>query len=103
MTTVTSAAELAGLILLVLAIALGLRRRPARRRPALRLIISRDQRPAAGAPAAGRPPQARKPALALVEDRVPGTAALQLEEAVGAGDQEHSVPEPGSVLAARDR
>ena len=33
MTTVTSAAELAGLILLALAIALGLRRRPARRRP----------------------------------------------------------------------
>ena len=102
MTTVTSAAELAGLILLALAVALGLRRRPARRRPALRLIVSRDPAPAACAPAAHQPP-ARRPPLALVEDRVPGPAALELEEAVGAGDQEHSVPEPGSVLAARDR
>lgn len=121
MTSLTSAAEIAGLTLLVLALTLAMRRRPARPRPefsrprpsqpqpgrpALRLV-SRAASPAAApgastAQAAG-PAQARRPTLALVEDRVPGAAALELEEAIGAGDQEHSVPEPGSVLATRDR
>jgi hypothetical protein len=104
MTALTSAAELAGLILLILAIALAARRRPARPRPArpdLRLI----SRQASPATAAGRPPgwPARKPVLVLVEDRVSRPAALELEEAVGAGDQEHAVPEAGSILATRDR
>lgn len=110
MTSLTSAAEIAGLTLLVLALALAGRQRSARPRPEpsqaqpgrpAPRIITREASPAA-APAAGRA-QACEPALALVEDRVPGAAALELEEAIGAGDQEHSVPEPGSVLATRDR
>jgi hypothetical protein len=45
----------------------------------------------------------RRPARPLVEDRVAGAAALELEEAVGAGGEQHPVPEAGGVLAARDR
>jgi hypothetical protein len=40
---------------------------------------------------------------ALVEDGVPGPGALQLEEPVGPGHQEHTVPQARGVLAARDR
>lgn len=42
-------------------------------------------------------------AARLVEDRIASPAALQLEEAVGAGDQEYAIPQPRGVLAARDR
>jgi hypothetical protein len=38
-----------------------------------------------------------------VEDRVPGAAPLQLEEAVSLGDQQDAVPQPGRRVAARDR
>jgi hypothetical protein len=125
MSHLTVAAEVAGLILLALAVALAnlrrtaarqARKRRARTRPALRLV--RGTGPAAArataAGAARRRPAAR-PALslvadrapaadrALVEDRVPGPAALQLEEPVGAGDQQHAVPQPRGVLTARDR
>jgi hypothetical protein len=109
MTTLTSAAELAGLILLILAIALVVRRRPARPQPARRQparpdlrLISRQATPTS---AIGRqqPRSGPKPVLVLVEDRVPGPAALELEETVSAGDEEDAVPEAGSVLATRDR
>jgi hypothetical protein len=39
----------------------------------------------------------------LVEDRVSRPRALQLEEAIGPGDQQHAVPQPRGVLATRDR
>jgi hypothetical protein len=105
MSTLTSAAELAGLILLILAIALVVRRRPARPQPARRPDLRLISRQATSATAAGRhqPRSGPKPVLVLVEDRVPGPAALELEETVSAGDEEHAVPEAGSVLATRDR
>jgi hypothetical protein len=53
-------------------------------------------------PTAGTPAPARRP-RSLVEDGVPGPAALQLEEAVGSGDEQYAVPQPRRVLAARDR
>jgi hypothetical protein len=94
----TSAAEVAGLILLALALALAnLRRtaaRRARRRPVLRVVGSTG--PAGARAAAARPagtgPNLARPALSLVagrtlvEDRVPGAAALELEEPVRTGD-----------------
>jgi hypothetical protein len=113
MTHVTSAAEVAGLILLAVALTLAnLRRtaaRRARRRPVLRVVRSTSPAGprAAGATAAAGPDLAR-PALSLVagrtlvEDRVPGPAALQLEEPVRAGDKQHAIPQPRSVLASRD-
>jgi hypothetical protein len=109
----TSAAEVAGLILLALALALAnLRRtaaRRARRRPVLRVVGSTgpagaraaatrpaatsadDARPKPARPA-GTGPDLARPALSLVagrtlvEDRVPGAAALELEEPVRTGD-----------------
>jgi hypothetical protein len=104
MTTLTSAAELTGLILLILAIALVVRRRPGRpqrARPDLRLVSRQATPPTAAGRHQLQP--GPKPVLVLVEDRVPGPAALELEETVGAGDEEHAVPEPGSILATRDR
>jgi hypothetical protein len=125
MSRLTVAAEVAGLILLALAVVLAnlrrtaarqARKRRARTRPALRLV--RGTAPAAPRAArsgtAMRRPAAR-PALSLVadrapaaapasvEDRVPGPAALELEEPVGAGHQQHAVPQPRGVLTARDR
>src|SRR5215471_3178016 len=38
-----------------------------------------------------------------IEDRIPGPGALQFEEPVGRGGQQHAVPEPCGRLAARDR
>jgi hypothetical protein len=113
MTHVTSAAEVAGLILLAVALTLAsLRRtaaRRARRRPVLRLVRSTGPAAPRPAPAAAAGPDLARPALSLVagrtlvEDRVPGAAALQLEEPVRAGDKQHAIPQPRSVLAARDR
>jgi len=105
MSVLSSAAELAGLILLALAVAAAGLRRRGKRAPALRLVRPAPGQAgpgAAGAAAAG-PRRDRRPALVLVEDRVPGAAALQLEEPVGAGDEKHAVPQPRGVIAARDR
>src|SRR5262249_15411472 len=38
-----------------------------------------------------------------VENRVPVPGPLQLEESVGAGDQQHAIPQPAARLAARNR
>lgn len=57
---------------------------------------------AQGQPTAGTPATVGRP-LSLVEDRIPGPAPLQFEEAVGAGDEQYAVPQPRRVLAARDR
>jgi hypothetical protein len=43
------------------------------------------------------------PPAGLVEDRVAGAAALELEEAVGPGDQQYAVPQSRGVRATRDR
>ncbi len=48
-------------------------------------------------------PACAPPLPVLVEDRLPGPAPLELEEAVGAGDQDDAVPEPCGSLAARNR
>src|SRR6516162_9215270 len=59
--------------------------------------------PATGS-AGSSSPRTRRPLATApsVEDRSPGPAALQLEEAVGAGDQQDAVPELPGRLAARD-
>jgi hypothetical protein len=75
MSALTSAGNITGLILLAAA------------------LITAVARAAAG----------RRSARPLVEDRVASAAALQLEEAVGAGHQQHAVPEPRRGLATRDR
>ena len=129
MSPMTTAADAAGLTLLILAIVVANARRPAwwpaRRRPALRLVdrdpdqaarqrdshtagqrtrtaaADRGYRANRARTAAGRPHS--RPALVLVENRVSGPAALQLEEPIGPGDEQHAVPQPRGVLAARDR
>jgi hypothetical protein len=105
MSALISAAELAGLTLLALAVAVAIRRRPRRRpaRPALRLVQPVADPAARPDPAAEDPDPAGRPALVLVEDGVPRPAALEFEESVGAGDEQHAVPQPRGVLATRDR
>jgi hypothetical protein len=102
----TSAAELVGLILVILAfVVANVRRptwRPGGRRATLRLIAGTA--PAVRGPAGrpGRPSAASRPASS-VEDGIPRPAALQLEEAVGLGDEQHAVPQARGILAARNR
>ena len=111
MNAMTRAAELTGLILLVLAFVVANVRRPAwhpgrrqlrRRSPALRLINGSPGAAGGQDDGPGRPPDpSRLPAS--VEDRISRPAALQLEEAVGLGDKQHAIPQPRGILAARDR
>lgn len=102
MNPVTNAGDLAGLILLsaasLPAAALAARRAIARyaapRRAALAAMRAGTQATAVADAAEGD---------GLVEDRIASPAALQLEEAVGPGDQQYAIPQPRGVLAARDR
>jgi hypothetical protein len=83
--TLVSAGGLTGLLLLALAI----------------IAAGPAARTAKGA--AGPGTLAAAPAADLVEDRVAGATALQLEEAVCPGDQQNAVPQPRGVLPTRDR
>lgn len=116
MSAVTSVGDLAGLLLLLVAgivstAATTILRRPAAHRdetrPARPYHQSSDPAdpalPAITGTRADPPAGSRKGRGTLVEDRVAGPAALQLEETVGPGDQQYAIPQPRSVVAARDR
>jgi hypothetical protein len=102
MNPVTNAGDLAGLILLAAAVlaavaltaSRAITRYAATRRAALAAMR-------AGTQAAALADTADSDGL--VEDRIPSPGALQLEEAVGPGDQQYAIPQPRGVLAARDR
>jgi hypothetical protein len=102
MNPMTNAGDLAGLILLAAAILTAatltagraIARYAAPRRAALATTRAGAQATAVAASADGD---------GLVEDRIPSPAALQLEEAVCPGNQQYAIPQPGGVLAARDR
>jgi hypothetical protein len=102
MNPLTNAGDLAGLILLAAAIVTGaalaagraLTRYAAPRRSAMAAMRAGTQTTAVADTAGGD---------GLVEDRIPSPGALQLEEAVGPGDQQYPIPQPRGVLAARDR
>ncbi len=116
MSPVTSVGDLAGLFLLlaagiVTAAATSTLRRPAAHRDET-CRASPDHQPSDQADQAQLgptgtstdPPASSGPGRGtLVEDRVAGPAALQLEEAVSPGDQQYAIPQPCSVVAARDR
>jgi hypothetical protein len=102
MNPLTNAGDLAGLILLAAAIVTaaalaagrGFARYAAPRRAALAAARAGTQ--------AGAATDAPDGDTRLVEDRIASPAALQLEEAVRAGDQEYAIPQPRGVFAARD-
>jgi hypothetical protein len=116
MSPVTSVGDLAGLLLLLAAAILTAAARRTARRPAARPDETRpagthDQPSDPTGPAQPSTTGIRTAAAAssglavrpLVEDRVAGPAALQLEEAVSPGDQQYAIPQPRSVLAVRNR
>jgi hypothetical protein len=95
MSPVTTAGDLTGLFLLATALVITALLTSAR--TIARRAADADRPPGAAegparptAPA--RPDQASRPEPGSVEDRIAGPAALELEEAVGAGDQQYAVP-----------
>jgi hypothetical protein len=100
MSPVTTAGDLTGLFLLATALVITALLTSAR--TIARRAADADRppdaaegpaRPTAPArPDQARPSQASRPEPGSVEDRIAGPAALELEEAVGAGDQQYAVP-----------
>jgi hypothetical protein len=97
MNPLTDAGDLAGLILLAAALVI------AAALTAGRALVryAAPRRAALAATRAGI--QAAASGDGSVEDRIASPAALQLEEAVSPGDQQHAIPQPRGVLATRDR
>ena len=95
MNAVSAAGDLIGIFLLVVAAGVAVAGGGPRGRPAA-------SPPRAQAQARVPGPRLGTAAAVSVEDRIPGPAALQLEEAVGARDEQDAVPELASSVAARD-